>query len=76
MGLERRIKHEEVNSSIENIKLCEFLEWLREICSSRRSVQVQICKTAWSNERSKRLVIAPSRGGDCYISLVNSKKVT
>ena len=27
MGLERHIKHEEVNSSIENFKLCEFLEW-------------------------------------------------
>ena len=44
MGLERHIKHEEVNSSIENFKSCEFLEWLRGICSSRRSMQVQICK--------------------------------
>ena len=37
MGLERHTKHEEVNSSIENL-------WLRGICSSRRSMQVQICK--------------------------------
>ena len=44
MGLERHIKHEEVNSSIENFKLCDFLEWLRGICSSRRSLQEEICK--------------------------------
>ena len=44
MGLERHIKHEEVNSSIENFKSCEFLEWLRGICSSRRSLQEEICK--------------------------------
>ena len=44
MGLERHIKHGEVNSSIENFKFCEFLEWLPGIRSSRRSMQVKSCK--------------------------------
>ena len=44
MGLERHVKREEVISSMENFKLCEFLEWLPGIRSSHRSMQVQICK--------------------------------
>ena len=77
MGLERHIKHEEVNSSKENFKLWEFLEWLRGYVAVAAPCRYKFVKKtgAWNNERSKRLVIAPLRSGDCYISLVNIQEI-